>query len=175
MWLSILLGVLTFILFVDCLLLGLLILIQLPKKEAGIGTAFGGAATDALFGAGSGNALTKMTRYAATVFLALAFGLSILYTHQARASGRALSPEEIAKRAKAAAAAATPGGLATSTNLLQPLTLPTIPETVAPATNAATGAAGPAPEQPSAVPTVPAPAGEAAEPPAPVVEPEKQP
>ena len=52
-WMGLLLGVLTFILVVDCLLLILLILIQLPKKEAGIGTAFGGSATDALFGAGS--------------------------------------------------------------------------------------------------------------------------
>jgi preprotein translocase subunit SecG len=38
---------LTFALVLDCLLLGLLVLIQLPKKEAGMGQAFGGATTDA--------------------------------------------------------------------------------------------------------------------------------
>ena len=54
-------GLLTVILVLDCLFLVLLILIQLPKKEAGAGIAFGGGATDALFGAGSGNALTKIT------------------------------------------------------------------------------------------------------------------
>jgi protein translocase SecG subunit len=167
LWFSILLGALTFILFVDCLLLGLLILIQLPKKEAGIGTAFGGAATDALFGAGSGNALTKMTRYAATIFLGLAFGLSILYTHQARASGRALSPEEIAKRAKAAAVA-TPGLPATPTNVPQTLMLPAVTNAVATATNATTNAAPPTPLQ------TPAPTDPAAEAPAPVQEPEKK-
>ena len=39
--------ILTFFLVVDCLFLGLLIPMQLPKKEAGLGgTAFGGGAVD---------------------------------------------------------------------------------------------------------------------------------
>lgn len=75
---SYVIGLLTFILFLDCLLLMLLILVQLPKKEAGMGTAFGGGATDALFGAGAGNALTKLTKWAAGVFLGLALLLSML-------------------------------------------------------------------------------------------------
>ena len=49
-------------------------LIQLPKKDAGAGLAFGGGATDALFGAGSGNVLTKITKYAATVFFVAGSG-----------------------------------------------------------------------------------------------------
>src|SRR2546426_681191 len=57
-------GLFTVVLVLDSLFLILLVLVQLPKKEAGIGQAFGGGATDALFGAGSGNALTKMTKYA---------------------------------------------------------------------------------------------------------------
>src|SRR5437867_11439708 len=76
---SFIIGLLTVILVLDCLLLLLLILIQLPKKEAGAGVAFGGGATDALFGAGSGNALTKITRYAATVFFCLSLVISIMY------------------------------------------------------------------------------------------------
>src|SRR5262250_2695150 len=71
-------GLLTFIMVLDCLVLVLLVLIQLPKKEAGAGLAFGGAATDALFGAGSGTVLTKITRYAATTFFVLAVVLSIM-------------------------------------------------------------------------------------------------
>ena len=55
----------------------LLVLMQLPKKEAGAGLAFGGGATDALFGAGSGNVLTKITKYAAVIFFALALLLSV--------------------------------------------------------------------------------------------------
>ena len=70
--------ILTAVLILDCLVLGLLILIQLPKKEAGVGVAFGGGATDALFGAGSGNALTKLTKYTATAFFALIIMLSIM-------------------------------------------------------------------------------------------------
>src|SRR5690348_16076310 len=62
----------------DCVILVFLVLIQLPKKEAGAGLAFGGSATDALFGAGSGNVLTKITKYAATVFFIMAVLLSIL-------------------------------------------------------------------------------------------------
>ncbi|PYI87573.1 MAG: preprotein translocase subunit SecG [Verrucomicrobia bacterium] len=78
---------LTILLVLDCLLLTLLVLIQLPKKEAGMGQAFGGAATDALFGAGSGNALTKMTKYATGVFLLVTLTLAVMNNHQARKSG----------------------------------------------------------------------------------------
>jgi preprotein translocase subunit SecG len=71
-------GILTFVLVINCLLLILLVLIQLPKKDAGAGLAFGGGAADALFGAGSGNALTKITKYAAIFFFALAVFLGYL-------------------------------------------------------------------------------------------------
>ena len=71
-------GLLTAVLVLDSLFLILLILVQLPKKEAGVGQAFGGGATDALFGAGTGNALTKMTKYAATIFLGLCLVLYIM-------------------------------------------------------------------------------------------------
>jgi preprotein translocase subunit SecG len=68
---SFLIGLLTVVLVLDCVLLILLVLIQLPKKEAGAGIAFGGAATDALFGAGAGNVLTKATKYATVTFFVL--------------------------------------------------------------------------------------------------------
>jgi preprotein translocase subunit SecG len=87
---SILIWLLTFILVLDCLLLILLVLIQLPKKEAGLGQAFGGGATDALFGAGSGTALTNLTKYTAGIFFALTLLISMLHGHQARA--KALDP-----------------------------------------------------------------------------------
>ena len=73
---------LTAVLVLDCVFLVLLVLVQLPKKEAGMGQAFGGAATDALFGAGSGNVLTKMTKWGAGVFFALAITLTILGTYK---------------------------------------------------------------------------------------------
>src|ERR1700690_3331543 len=70
--------ILTALLVLTCLVLILLVLIQLPKKDAGAGMAFGGGAADALFGAGSGNALTKITKYATAIFFVLALFLGYL-------------------------------------------------------------------------------------------------
>jgi preprotein translocase subunit SecG len=68
---SFLAGVLIFFLVVTCAALILLVLMQLPKKDAGAGLAFGGGAADALFGAGSGNFLTQATKYAVVAFCLL--------------------------------------------------------------------------------------------------------
>ena len=76
-----LIGFLTAIMILVCLFLILLVLMQLPKKEAGVGLAFGGAATDALFGSGSGNFLTKATKYSVGLFFVLAVVISILQNH----------------------------------------------------------------------------------------------
>jgi protein translocase SecG subunit len=70
--------ILTFFLIVNCALLVLLILVQQPKKDSGAGLAFGGGTADALFGAGSGNALTKITKWATVSFVVLALILGTL-------------------------------------------------------------------------------------------------
>src|SRR5947208_13295893 len=103
---SFIIGLLTVILVLDCLLLLLLILIQLPKKEAGAGVAFGGGATDALFGAGSGTGLTKITKYSPAVFLGLPLLLSVMGAHQANEAARKF--EEGLKGAAAAGPALAP-------------------------------------------------------------------
>ena len=72
-------GILTFIIVLNALLLILLVLVQLPKKDAGAGMAFGGGTADALFGAGSGNALTKITKSATVAFMLLALLLGYLH------------------------------------------------------------------------------------------------
>ncbi|MEY2428226.1 MAG: preprotein translocase subunit SecG [Verrucomicrobiota bacterium] len=84
-----LIGLLTVVMVLDCLILIFLVLIQLPKKDAGAGLAFGGSATDALFGAGSGNVLTKITKYAAGTFFALAIILSIVQSNYHRRTATA--------------------------------------------------------------------------------------
>jgi preprotein translocase subunit SecG len=114
MWI---IGILTFILIVDCLFLILLVLVQLPKKEAGLGQAFGGGTTDALFGAGSGNALTKLTKYATGIFFVLTLSLSILHAQQAKS--RRSSLEGLVQKAgetesKATALPGAPPGPATT-------------------------------------------------------------
>jgi preprotein translocase subunit SecG len=134
-----------------------LVLMQLPKKEAGAGLAFGGAATDALFGAGSGNFLTKATKYSAGIFFVLAIALSLLQTarahqpgsdfmkkvHEQQSAGNALmAPPAPAnpQPAPAAPATTTPGtnNLAVppveNTSAAPHLTIPTNPAS-APATH----------------------------------------
>ena len=105
---------LTAVLVLDCLFLILLVLVQLPKKEAGMGQAFGGAATDALFGAGSGNVLTKATKWGAGIFFALAITLTLMGNFQNKSGGgselqkrmNALKPNEVAPATTGTAAPA---------------------------------------------------------------------
>jgi preprotein translocase subunit SecG len=114
---------LTVVMFLDCVLLVLLVLMQLPKKDAGAGLAFGGGATDALFGAGSGNFLTKMTKYAAGVFFGLAIILATISSSQhpkssAEALREALSkqtPAPIGGPSSSPSTAPSGGGLLPST------------------------------------------------------------
>ena len=75
---SYLVGLLTCVLIAISVMLILLVLVQLPKKDAGAGLAFGGGAADAVFGAGSGNALTKITKWGVGIFIALALALGYM-------------------------------------------------------------------------------------------------
>jgi preprotein translocase subunit SecG len=139
---NLIIALLTLVLVLNSLFLILLVLIQLPKKDAGIGLAFGAAATDALFGAGSGTVLTKMTKYGTGVFLVVSLVLSILMNHRARAAGRGIASELEKKGGPVAVMPAT----AAPTN--QPVTLlQTGTNLVAPAANAANPA--PAAENPA--------------------------
>jgi preprotein translocase subunit SecG len=135
-------GLLTVLLVLDCLFLILLVLIQLPKKDAGAGLAFGGGATDALFGAGSGNALTKITKYATIAFFVLLMLISVIQSTSR--SGRTTSFERAIEQQNKQLPGAVPPG--------SPVAVPT----TAPESNAA-------PVQLQLPPSVatPAPAGEA--------------
>ncbi|MBI3878111.1 MAG: preprotein translocase subunit SecG [Verrucomicrobia bacterium] len=137
---SFIIGLLTAVLVLDCLFLVFLILLQLPKKEAGMGTAFGGGATDALFGAGSGNALTATTKYAAGVFLGLALLIPILGRLN---DTRSNIEKRLQERAGSAAAGPTVPGKPDSTvpgdkkALVPPLTNSAPATTLLPLTNPA--------------------------------------
>lgn len=129
-------NLLTLVLVVVALFLGLLILLQLPKKEAGITAAFGAESTAAIFGAQSGTALTKLTRYAATGFLSLCLVIAIMTSRQA-----ASRSEKMLKAATTPAAAST--------------TVPANP--LGGTTPATPAAATPAPATPSAPISLPTP------------------
>jgi preprotein translocase subunit SecG len=105
---------LTILMFLDCILLVFLVLLQLPKKEAGAGMAFGGAATDALFGAGSGNVLTKITKYVAGIFFGLAILMALIASHREPSSAAALAQSLLQKTTAPLAAPAQPSSSAPS-------------------------------------------------------------
>lgn len=121
---SLLIGLLSFALFLVCLFLCLLVLVQLPKKEAGMGQAFGGGTTDALFGAGAGNALTSLTKYSAGAFLVLSLTVSVLGSKAGKSNAARVRSELGKATASAPAAnalgAAVTNAVKTATNAVAP-------------------------------------------------------
>ena len=70
---NIVIVVLTFLLVLVSLFLGLLVLVQKPRSDSGLGTAMGGGVAEATFGAETGNVLTRSTIVLAVAFFILAF------------------------------------------------------------------------------------------------------
>jgi len=144
-------GILSVLVILDCLALIMLVLMQLPKKDAGAGMAFGGAAADALFGAGSGNFLTQATKYATIVFFVLALGLGQVETRlhastngaefEKKLQQQQSQPPPMTQQTPASPAAPAPAPSATTssampTNAFQlvPITTPATPTKATPAT-----------------------------------------
>lgn len=133
-----LIGLFTLVMVLDCLILVFLVLIQLPKKDAGAGLAFGGGATDALFGAGAGTVLTKITKYSATTFFVLAIVLSVMQSNYHRRTSSEFEKNlEKPGRPPAAAVAPSPSPTPASTPAAAPTTtnLPFLSTTTAELTN----------------------------------------
>ncbi len=127
-------ALLTVVLVLVSSLLILLVLVQLPKKDAGTGVAFGGAAADALFGAGSGNVLTKITKWSAVAFFVLVLLLGAVHDHLNQGTDAAAFAKRIQQQQQAAPAMApapapvAPKPAAVATNgTLQLLSTPNAP------------------------------------------------
>lgn len=108
---SILIGILTVIEVIVCLLLILIILMQRPRQE-GLGAAFGGGVTDQMFGAQTTNVLQKFTGYLAGALFLLTLVLAILTTKVQRekaADGKKLFEAPPPAAAPAVPATPTPG------------------------------------------------------------------
>lgn len=131
---SILLGILTFILILVSLFLILVVLAQ-KSKDGGMGAALGGGAAEAAFGADTSNVLSKSTIYASIIFFVLAFVLYLgrIYErkHANAAAGNALP---------SIAAPAVPAPAANATASEPAVKLPT----AAPASTSAPAAPAPA-------------------------------
>ena len=91
---SILLGVGTFLLIVNSLVLILLVLMQKTKSDGGMGAAFGGGMAEATFGAETTNVLSKATINASIVFFVLSFLLYLgrVYEHRHPSAGGGALP-----------------------------------------------------------------------------------
>lgn len=149
---SILIGFLTFILVFISVFLILLVLVQLPKKETGGGMAFGAGMSEMLLGAGSGNVLTRITKYSVVAFLSLSLLLSILVSNQARKSGLAVT-RAIEDKARSSASPAPAPPLTPANPGLQPLVATTNAVATPPAIQVSTTIV----VNPTAAPTTPTP------------------
>lgn len=81
---SILIGIFTFVLILISVFLVLVVLAQKAKTDGGMGATLGGGATEAAFGADTGNVLTKATINAAIIFFVLTFGLYLAHIYVAK-------------------------------------------------------------------------------------------
>ena len=132
---SILLGILTFILILVSLFLILVVLMQ-KSKDGGMGAARAGGAAEAAFGAETSNVLSRSTIYAAVLFFVLAFVLYLgrIYESKHSASSAGALPTIAAPAVPATTpAAATAPAAGTSAPVALPATATPAPAATTPA------------------------------------------
>jgi len=117
---SILLGILTFILILVSVALVLLVLMQKAKNDGGAGAVLGGGMTESTFGADTGNVLSKTTINATIAFFVLSFLLYLGHLYQNRHGGVSAGAALPTIEADASAAAAAANAEAESANVLLP-------------------------------------------------------
>ncbi len=118
-------------LFLVCLLVVLVILMQRPSANAGMGAALGGGAAETVFGGESANVLSKMTTTLTVILFVLSFGLYLGFVAREKPTVKALDAAATAAPAAPAAAVATPAAPA-------PVTAPAAKPQSTPAPAAAT-------------------------------------
>jgi len=119
-WLNITIDILLFIYVVNCLFMGLVILMQRSKQE-GLGAAFGGGVTDAIWGAQTSQVLVKATCVAATLFFILSITLARLYSMREAAP---VPTSSVQQELEKASTPATTVPTATTTPVPAPTTAP---------------------------------------------------
>lgn len=128
---SILLGILTFVLILVSIFLVLVVLAQ-KSKDGGMGAALGGGAAEAAFGAETANVLTRATKYSAILFFSLAFMLYLGRIYERKTAG--VSGGALPTIAVPAAAPVTTAPSTTAPAASTPAV--TVPATTAPAPEA---------------------------------------
>ena len=78
------------ILFLVCLLVVLVILMQRPSANAGMGSALGGGAAETVFGGESANVLSKLTSTLTVILFTLSFILYLGFVAKEKVAPKAL-------------------------------------------------------------------------------------
>jgi preprotein translocase subunit SecG len=125
-------------LFLVCILVVLVILMQRPSANAGMGAALGGGAAETVFGGESANVLSKMTTTLTVILFVLSFGLYLGFVAREKPSVKALDAAATAATAAPAAAAAAPAAAAAAPAAPAPVTAPAAKPQSTPAPAAAT-------------------------------------
>ena len=138
-------------LYLVCILVVLVIRMQRPSANAGMGSALGGGAAETVFGGESANVLSKMTTTLTVILFILSFGLYLGFVAREKTAPKALDAKATAPVA-APAAPAAPAAAPSAPKA--PVTTP-----AAPASAAAKPQSTPAPAATTpAKPAAPAPA-----------------
>ena len=140
-------------LFLVCILVVLVILMQRPSANAGMGSALGGGAAETVFGGESANVLSKMTTTLTVILFVLSFGLYLGFVAREKPVSKALD-------AKATAPVVTPAAtapVAAPAAAAPAATAPAAPAVPAPAAAKPQSTPAPAATTP-AKPAAPAPA-----------------
>ena len=139
-WTNILIDILLVFYVIDCVFMGLVIMMQRSKQE-GLGAAFGGSMMSDTFGAQTSQVLVKATVWAAIIFFILSIVLARLYTSTA-ATYNQTSPV-LQELTQPAAALPTPTNTAPAVPAMPgaPAVKPASAPTSTSATNPATPAA----------------------------------
>jgi preprotein translocase subunit SecG len=136
-------------LFLVCILVVLVILMQRPSANAGMGSALGGGAAETVFGGESANVLSKMTTTLTVILFILSFGLYLGFVAREKPVAKALDAKATAPVVTPAAPVAAPAAPAA--------TAPAAPSVPAPAAAKPQSTPAPAATTP-AKPAAPAPA-----------------
>ena len=113
-------GLLKFLVVIDCLLLILIVLMQRPRQE-GLGAAFGSGVMDQLAGAQTTNVLQKITTWLGGLLFLFTFILAILV---AKADDRTTGAKLVSEADKKAAPATSAPAAAPSTPAPAPVVAP---------------------------------------------------
>ena len=119
-------------LFLVCILVVLVILMQRPSANAGMGSALGGGAVESVLGGGAAEGMSWLTTVLTVILFVLSFGLYLGFVAREHKTPTALSAQ-----------ATTPDTKAT-VNKVEPAKAASVPAAATPVVPAATPAAKPA-------------------------------